>query len=640
MLVYDATNELVIACYESRFPQGFLNPPQMQSGSDAQPNGQAVHSNPMRPHWKWYGLGAVVFFAVLQALSGLLTLADLKIIDQQFRLLRKYFPATSPDVVVIGIDEATVALMPEPLALWHTHLGELLRGVASARPAVVGVDIILPDRSFDPIVPGYDRLLLGGIIEARRHAPLVFGLTIGPTGATRPIYPPFLSAAGKDGAGYALWRLDADGSVRWFDEALAVEGHAVATLSGQMARLMKVTPRRGLIDYSRGEAFDYFPFHEVLDWIKSGDRDRLVRNFAGKPVLIGSVTLFEDRQLQPVELFKRNDPGNRRVPGVLVHAQVLRSILGNTLIQPLPDYLAPFLALLASLFWLWPLKPMQSVAVAAGFAGVVFASATLLQRQGLYLPISGLVSTAALALIGRSLADQAANALERLRLRRAFGAYVSPQIMDEIVGGRLSGSLGGDRRELCVLFADIRDFTTRSETLSPEVVITLLNRYFEEVTGAIHKHEGTVDKFIGDGIMAFFGAPKTLANPSAAAMAAAQEMLERLATLNELLLQEGQTPIRIGIGLHSGDAVVGHVGSTARHEYTAIGDTVNLASRIESLTKEVGYPLVCSDSVLDALDSTEGFDNLGAKQVKGHTPVVVYGWPSRAGQFAGEQRRI
>ncbi|MBI4988536.1 MAG: adenylate/guanylate cyclase domain-containing protein [Rhodocyclales bacterium] len=591
----------------------------------------------MPPKWRWYGLGAVMLFAALQPLTGLFALADLKALDFQFRLLRAYFPAPAPEVVVIGIDEATVARLPEPLALWHHHLGKLVRGVARAKPAAIGVDIILPDRSFNAIVPGYDRQLLAGIIEARRNAPVVFGLTIGPTGATRNVYPPFLSAAGQEGVGYALWRLDMDGSVRWFDEALGAEGHAVATLSGQIARLMKTVPGRGLIDYSRGPRFDYLPFHDVLDWIDAGDGDKLERAFSGRPVLVGSVTLFEDRQLQPVDLFVRNEPGDRRIPGVLVHAQVLRSILGGTLIQPLPVWLAPALAMLAALFWLWPIKPLRAVVVTAGLVAGVFGGITALQRLGFFLPVSGLLATIAVALVGRSLADQAANALERLRLRRAFGAYVSPQIMDEIVGGRLSGSLGGDRRALCVLFADIRDFTTRSETLSPEAVITLLNRYFEEVTGAIHRHDGTVDKFIGDGIMAFFGAPKALANPSAAAVAAAQEMLDRLAGLNETLAQEGQTPIRIGIGLHAGDAVVGHVGSTARHEYTAIGDTVNLASRIESLTKEVGYPLVCSEAVMHSLDSTEGFVNLGAKPVKGHTPVIVYGWPAQAGQPSGKQ---
>jgi len=580
---------------------------------------------------KWYGLGAVLLFAGLQWHVGLFAPADLELLDTQFNLLRRVLPAAAPEIVVVGIDDTTMARTPEPMALWHPHLGRAIAGIARAGPLALGVDVILPDRSYDALVAGYDRLLLRGIIEARRNAPTVFGLTIGKTGAPRPVFPPFLSAAGADGSGYALWRLDSDGSVRRFDERLDVNGEAVETLSGQMARRLNRVPGHGLIDYSRGAAFDYIPFHDVLDWIAAADADRLSRAFAGKPVLIGSVAMFEDRQLQPVELASFNIPGDRRVPGVLVHAQVLRSILGDTLIQPAPGLLILALTLLATLLWLLPLRPLHA-ALGLGVAGLAgFAGAALLLRAGHYLPLAGVMATGSIALLGRTLAEQAANAVERLRLRRAFGAYVSPQIMDEIVGGRLAGSLGGDRRNLCVLFADIRGFTTRSEALPPEAVITLLNRYFEEVTSAIHGHDGTVDKFIGDGVMAFFGAPKELANPSAAAVAAAQEMIDRLARLNRELEGEGQTPIRIGIGLHAGEAVVGHVGSAARHEYTAIGDTVNLASRIEGLTKDLGYPLVCSEAVVSALDSSAGFVNLGARPVKGHTPVVVCGWPASQG---------
>lgn len=577
---------------------------------------------------KWYGLGALLLFAGAQWHAGLFAPTDLKLLDVQFNLLRRFLPAPAPEVVVVGIDDATLARTPEPMALWHPHLGRAIAGIAQARPLALGVDVILPDRSYDALVAGYDRLLLRGIIEARRSVPTVFGLTIGKTGAPRPVFPPFLSAAGPDGAGYALWKLDADGSVRRFDERLDVAGEVVETLSGQLARRLNRVPGQGLIDYSRGAAFDYIPFHDVLDWVAAGDAGRLSSAFAGKPVLVGSVAIFEDRQLQPVELAAFNEAGDRRVPGVLVHAQVLRSILGGTLIRPAPPPAILAAALLAALLWLWPLRPLRAAAwvAAVGLAG--FAGAALLLRAGHHLPLAGVMATGSVALLGRTLAEQAANAVERLRLRRAFGAYVSPQIMDEIVGGRLSGSLGGDRRSLCVLFADIRDFTTRSETLAPEALITLLNRYFEEVTSAIHGHDGTVDKFIGDGVMAFFGAPKALANPSAAAVAAAREMIERLARLNREIEAEGLSPIRIGIGLHAGEAVVGHVGSAARHEYTAIGDTVNLASRIEGLTKEVGYPLVCSEVVVAALESPAGFVNLGARPVKGHTPVVVCGWPA------------
>ena len=128
--------------------------------------------------------------------------------------------------------------------------------------------------------------------------------------------------------------------------------------------------------------------------------------------------------------------------------------------------------------------------------------------------------------------------------------------------------------------------------------------------------------------MAFFGAPKELADPCEPAFAAAREILARLAVLNQALAAEGISPLEIGIGLHVGDAVVGHIGSAQRHEYTAIGDTVNVASRLEGVTKEVGFPLVCSRAVAEALggDGKNGLLALGARPIKGHAPVEVFGW--------------
>jgi class 3 adenylate cyclase len=198
--------------------------------------------------------------------------------------------------------------------------------------------------------------------------------------------------------------------------------------------------------------------------------------------------------------------------------------------------------------------------------------------------------------------------------------------MEEIVAGRLSQELGGTQKEVCVLFSDIRNFTTYSEGKSPEEVISLLNEYFSEMTAAIHKHGGTVDKFIGDGIMAFFGAPKRLDCAERNALESAQDMLISLHHLNKKLAARGVQPIRIGIGLNSGKVVVGHVGSESRHEYTAIGDVVNTASRIEGLTKDLGYPIVCSSTVASAVGFAGGMVDLGEKPIKGHTDIHVYGW--------------
>ena len=141
-----------------------------------------------------------------------------------------------------------------------------------------------------------------------------------------------------------------------------------------------------------------------------------------------------------------------------------------------------------------------------------------------------------------------------------------------------------------------------------------------------HDQGGTISCFMGDGIMAIFGAPKTAARPSTAAFDSARATLTALERLNSELLAEGKTPLAIGIGLHVGEAIVGHLGSKARHDYSAIGDTTNVASRIEGLTKELGYPIVCSQAVISELAQPDGFVDLGLQAIKGHSPVHVWGW--------------
>jgi len=257
--------------------------------------------------------------------------------------------------------------------------------------------------------------------------------------------------------------------------------------------------------------------------------------------------------------------------------------------------------------------------------GLVAASYVLLGHQ-ILLPIAAPAGGVLLGFMGRTGVDGSFKIRERRRLRQVFSGYVSPAILQEIVDGRLKSGLEGHRTQLCVLFSDIRDFTTLSEKLEPEAVIALLNRYFSRMTEAIHAYGGTLDKFIGDGIMAFYGAPEPMADPCRNALLTAQRMLSSLAELNAEFESEGRQPLKIGVGLHYGVASVGNMGSEARHEYTAIGDTVNTASRIEGQTKGSGYALLVSETVMEALGHPEGFDFLGEKPLKGRAPMAVYGW--------------
>jgi adenylate cyclase len=234
--------------------------------------------------------------------------------------------------------------------------------------------------------------------------------------------------------------------------------------------------------------------------------------------------------------------------------------------------------------------------------------------------------TAALALGGRNGYDTLLKLRERRRLRASFGGYVSPPVMEEILAGRINPEMAGARNFVCVMFSDIRGYTTRSERMAPEQVIRFLNRYFEQVVTLIHARGGSVVSFMGDGIMAVFGAPKPLDNPCREAFEAARAMLEFVTQLNQQLLSEGQAPVEIGIGLNAGEAVVGHVGSSARHDYTATGDVTNVAARLETLTKEARYRVVVSRVVAEQLGAGDGLAFLGPMAIKGHTPVEVYGY--------------
>ena len=549
---------------------------------------------------------------------------DLKLLDVQFRLLRAWFPVPAArDVVVVGINEETAKRFPEPITLWHAHLGRFFSVMALAKPAALGVDIILPDRSYDSVLPGSDKKLLKGLLDARLSFPIVLGQTVDPSGKTRNLHPLFVKIAGA--SGYALFPADRDGVVRRFDEHLADGGAPVPTLAGEMARKLGVHVHEGMIDYRRGAPFSYVPLQQVIEWADAGDVEALSRAFRGKPVLIGTVFRYEDRLSAPVQLAAW-DPEAPNMPGVLLHAQALRSLLDGGLVQPVSALLVTIVCAIFAALWCVSARTLVVVPLLAAIVLLIGAVSTWLLAAGWYLPAVAPALTAAVALGGRNGYDTLLKLRERRLLRASFGGYVSPSVMEEILAGRLQPHLGGVNQYVCVLFSDIRGYTTRSEGMTPEQVIGFLNRYFERTVALIHERAGAVVCFMGDGIMAVFGAPKPLENPCREAFEAARAMLEYVAQLNGEFRAEGVAPIQIGIGLHVGEAVVGHVGSSARHDYTAIGDVTNVASRLESLTKEAGYRIVVSQAVAGRLGAEAGLIALGPMAIKGHTPVEVFGY--------------
>ncbi len=214
---------------------------------------------------------------------------------------------------------------------------------------------------------------------------------------------------------------------------------------------------------------------------------------------------------------------------------------------------------------------------------------------------------------------------ERDRVRDLLGKVVSPEIAAQLLQSDLQ--LGGEEREVTILFSDLRDFTALSEKLPPHEVLALLNRYLDRMSAIVEKHGGVIDKYIGDAIMALFGAPVATDHAATRAIAAAHDMRAALATLNRELSAEGKPPLALGIGINTARVIAGNMGSHTRLNYTVIGDGVNLASRLEALTKDATYgaSIIVSEATAEAAQVATQLRALGSVRVKGKTePVRIF----------------
>ena len=204
---------------------------------------------------------------------------------------------------------------------------------------------------------------------------------------------------------------------------------------------------------------------------------------------------------------------------------------------------------------------------------------------------------------------------ERDKVRNLFNKFHGTTVAEELL--KTEASLGGTRKNVTIFFSDIRGFTDMSEKSSSEEIVTMLNEYFEIMVHIINRNGGVVDKFIGDAIMAVWGVPNENVNDASNAVNASLEMRIALEDLNEKRISRGQVPIKIGMGLHSGEVISGQIGSNERMEFTIIGDTVNVASRIEGSTKSFGVDLLISNEVVEKIGHQFIITNAGKVKVQG-----------------------
>ena len=566
---------------------------------------------------------------------------DNKLLDQQFKFSRLYFPqALVHDPVVVGINEAFLDEVDEPLALNHHHLAEFVRVMSQAGAKVVGMDVSLPEKRFDNLVStrkdaaDFHQSLLAGLLQGIQTMPVVvakvWDLKHSHFRNIQLDYAAVLAMQGEQfqAVASAEFCRDSDQRIRRFPGSDCQPDRGAHGLASEIAAAAGMRQDwSGLINYRLGSAINYVPLQDILKLAREGKQAELKKRFAGKVILLGATMDATDLVDLPVSLaawLPLDEPN----PGVLAHAQLLRSMLNQRLLQSVGTGWLYALCAVFSLFWLG--SSVRRKLALFGLASLaLLAASTIAMQYDLWLAPTAIWLTGLLALASSTAWQSWQHFIDKQRLSKAFSGRVSPAVMQEIVEGRIDQTSQSRRLHVCVLFSDIRSFTTLCEHAQAEDIVSLLNRYFAVMSKIVHDHGGTIDKFIGDGLMAFFGAPQTLVNPELHAFHAAQEMLYALDALNQELQTEGKAALQIGIGLHGGDAVIGQVGSAERHEYTAIGDTVNTAARIEGLCKDVGYPIVCSQSVtakLAGINEADSLVNLGDKNLKGRSAITVFGW--------------
>jgi class 3 adenylate cyclase/CHASE2 domain-containing sensor protein len=553
--------------------------------------------------------------------------------DQQMRLLRQVHPRPlADDIVLIGTDEETYQVFDEPIALWHQHFADVLHALARAKPRAVGVDFVLPEKSFDRISPGIDLAMMRGLLDLKRATVMVYVQTIGRDGNLVPVQANFRNIVTDENLGVDQHLRDTDSTSRRF-EKLTAKGSSeeIPTLVSQMLHRLGLRVDEGYIDYSLGAPLEYIALHRVAQM----DDAELRKTFANRIVLMGSLVGFVDRWRLPTKLL-RTDPGRPQdaaadageytQPGVLIHLQALRSQVASGMLHRIPWWGAMLGCALAALAVFIRPRPWLIAALVLGvpILAAIASLAAIVKAQTL-IPIASLTATFWLAIATRAVFDAIAAVVEKIRLQQSFAGQVSPAVMREMLGGNLTPGVSGQLAEVCVLFSDVRDFTTLSENMPPEVVTTVLQRYFDRMVKAVHRYDGTVDKFIGDGMMVLFGAPRKSADPCGDAVRCALAMMEGLDALNEEFRREALPTLTIGIGVNFGTVTVGNIGSSERHNYSAIGDAVNVAARLEGLTKEIGRKILITEAVVSRMGDNFQFDPLGSHKVKGHSPVNVWG---------------
>src|SRR5262245_24869971 len=609
---------------------------------------------------------------------------------------RLFAPAHQPEspAVVVALDEETYRTPPfasTPNITWTPEIGRVLTAIVDGGAKAVGFDVVFPisiEQSEVPFgnetlgekVRGFDRDFLRALALGARAGKVVLGQLQLSSQPIRPS-PGQRIAVGQQRNIRALnVDTDMDDIVRRLSLTFMVDGEPVPSMAVELAaRALQATPefapdgRMTLAGYRVPGASpntltinfpggaDDIPTYSLADLracVEKGDTGFFQREFSGKVVIFGVLLDAEDRKMTSKRFATApegaraarcvlprpaDNPGlaRRSTSGVYIHASAVNNLIHRNAVTELGPVGTAATAMAFAALMAVAALALAPVGAALAYGGAVLAWTALAVaafRHALALPliepyVAGLCATVATIGYRFVVADK-----DKRFLRKSFALYLAPSVIEKMIASNKPPDLGGETRLVTVYFSDVAGFSTLAEKLAPAEIVTLMNAYLSEMNDIIESHGGFVYQYVGDAIVALFGAPLDDSDHARNAVRAALGCRQRLEDINRAgtLFQGHALTQRIGV--NSGEAVVGNIGSRRRLSYTAMGDAVNLASRLEGANKFYRTTIIASDATVALAGSAFLWRELDTVRVVGRSgPVAIYEPLAEAGQETAEQ---
>lgn len=595
--------------------------------------------------WRWLVLAFVFSMLVLadDRFLGFSRIVDQRGGDLMLKLNADRRPV-SDRVVIVDIDQRSLEMMNDLAGSWpwpRSVHGELIDHVARQGPRGIAFDVLFNetdvyrpehDAAFADAVARHRNVWLAMTLNADGQGALVSQmpasigarpLTSPPRDARVPLMMPLVVASQPDAmrGGLINFTSDSDGVGRHHTLYRDRSGwRFMSMVARMMADMGRPVPpqERVLLNWRAG--WTHVSYADIyLDSLRQKSLRR-VDEFKGKIVLVGtSAPGLMDLRLTPLD---------STYPGVEILATAIDNLDRGDWLREVPrSSMVPLALALIALIAIALARNVSANLLGYALLGItvlVTGGGWLALTNGTFVPVFAPLAFGWAFYLTASGVAYLNERTQRLRTSGMFKRFLDPRIVADLIErGELDYKNSAESRDVTVMFSDIRGFTALSESARAEDVVTLLNSYFSKQVAVIFRHSGTLDKFIGDAIMAFWGAPVAHADHARLAVAAAIDMSAALIEMRSQLGTLGET-LEIGIGIHTGRAVVGFIGSNDRLDYTVIGDTVNLASRIEGMTKGIGRVLV-SEATRDAVGDIYDWRDCGSHHVKGRErPVRLF----------------